>query len=98
MKKALLVCAAIAIVAVAISFISCGATSPCQDIAYKICDCEYAVNKDAAAKDKCYADVDKASFSADQDTECSKYKDSCNCDTYKSAAADQKCPASFGGA
>lgn len=97
MMKVLLICTAIALALVAVSFVSCGASSPCQDIMYKICDCEHQANKDSAARDKCYTEVDKASFSAEEDSECSKYKDTCTCDTYKSAEADTKCPANFGG-
>ena len=79
MKKVLFTCAAIALALVAISFVSCGVSSPCQDLLYKICDCE----SDKKTKDSCYAEVDKSTFSAEADTECSKYKDTCTCDTYK---------------
>ena len=97
MHKLLFVLAVGAIAALAIWTVSCGATSPCQDLLYKICDCEYAASKDAKAKDSCYTDADKASFSAAQDTECSKYKDTCNCNTYKGDTAATSCPANFGG-
>lgn len=82
MTKVLMVCAAIALALIAMSFVSCGASSPCQDLMYKVCDCE----SDKQAKDSCYADADKATFSAEQDTECSKYKDTCTCDKVKDPA------------
>jgi hypothetical protein len=94
MTKTLIVCAAIAGAIAACTLISCGASSPCQDLLYQICDCE----TDKKTKDACYAEVDKQSFSADQDTECSKYKDSCTCDTYKDPEkAAQACGGALGG-
>ena len=93
MHKLLLVLGVFAITGFAIWTISCGATSPCQDLLYKLCDCE----TDKQTKDACVADADKATFSAAQDTECSKYKDTCNCNTYKGDTAATNCPANFGG-
>ena len=88
MKKLLFLIALALLAVAAVCAASCGATSPCQDLAYKICDCEYPAGKD---RNNCYADADKTTFTAAQDTECSKYKDTCNCDNYKGADADKNC-------
>jgi len=93
MKRTILWLAVAAIGLMAIWAISCGASSPCQDLLYKLCECE----TDKTTKDSCYKDADNAKFSADQDTECGKYSSTCTCDTYKSADAATKCPANFGG-
>jgi hypothetical protein len=66
---------------------SCGGTgSACEDLLHRACDC---LNPDNPTKrEECHSKIDeeaaKSPFSADEDSKCQQYIDTCNCDAMKS--------------
>ncbi|MBI5527712.1 MAG: hypothetical protein HY897_15385 [Deltaproteobacteria bacterium] len=89
MTRMLVVVVAVIISVSAVWAAGCGATSACQDLYYKLCECE----ADKKSKDDCMAAVDKATFTADEDAACSEKKTSCTCDVLKNPEqAKTSCP------
>jgi hypothetical protein len=80
MKRMILfaICAALAGLIVCAT-VSCGVVSPCESLLRTQCDCIDGT----AARNQCNLEVDTQTFSAAQDTECSKYVSTCTCDAFK---------------
>ena len=55
-----------------------GSKGACHALLNILCDCK----GDQKEKDACHSDADKTTFSDDQDTKCSKYLDTCDCEAY----------------
>ncbi|MGB9600691.1 MAG: hypothetical protein ACP5QK_05845 [Myxococcota bacterium] len=89
MKKRILILVALilSVVALMIYVSSCGGVgSACEDLLHRACDCLYADN--ATQREECHSKIDeevsKSPFTADEDSKCQQYIDSCNCDAMKS--------------
>ena len=78
---------AVLVVLISLYVASCGgAGSACEDLLHRACDC---LNPDNATKrEECHSKIDeevaKSPFSADEDSKCQQYINTCNCDAMKS--------------
>lgn len=90
MKKFVLCVAGAIVAAFAIWVAGCGTPSACQDLFYKLCECEGS----STDKENCKKAVDELKFSADEDQACSEKNTTCACENFKSAeTASNACPA-----
>ncbi len=76
------------VVAMTIYVTSCGDSgSACEDLLHRACDCLYGENP--SQREDCHSKIDeevnKSPFTAEQDSKCQQYIDTCNCDAMKSA-------------
>lgn len=88
MKKKLLLLIAflLLIIAITVYVSSCGGSgSACEDLLHRACDCLYPDN--ATQREECHSKIDeevsKSPFTADEDSKCQNYIDSCSCDAMK---------------
>jgi hypothetical protein len=89
MTRMLVGAVAAVILAGAIWAAGCGGTSACQDLYYKLCECE----EKPADVESCKKGVDQATFTADEDAACSEKKTSCTCEVLKNPEqAKTNCP------
>ncbi|MCX7957416.1 MAG: hypothetical protein N3B13_00020 [Deltaproteobacteria bacterium] len=70
---------------------SCGGSgSACEDLLHRACDCLYPDN--ATQREECHSKIDdevaKSPFTAEEDSKCQKYIDTCSCDAMKSGNKD----------
>ncbi len=66
---------------------SCGGSgSACEDLLHRACDCLYPDN--ATQREECHSKIDdevaKSPFTADEDSKCQNYINTCSCDAMKS--------------
>lgn len=79
------------LIAMTIYISSCGGSgSACEDLLHRACDCLYPDN--AQQREDCHTKIDdevsKSPFTADEDSKCQQYIDTCNCDAMKSNNKD----------
>lgn len=75
------------VVFLALYILSCGGTgSACEDLLHRACDCLYPDNP--TKREECHSNIDedvaKSPFTAEEDSKCQQYIDTCNCDAMKS--------------
>ena len=71
------------------SFLAAGCTSPCRELANRICNCEFNVNAQAICTQQVEANESERGATNEENERCGELLDSCDCEDLQRGDFDQ---------